>query len=227
MNYTKVVKTKILNEKPGSLLYASEFFQNLNAQVSEASFFKILERLVEKEELVKLGKGIYAVPEKTKFGSMAPTEEKIISAFIPNKENGCEIGYGMYYKLGLTTQIAKNRYFLSSKLETTQKKVGNLIFIRNEIRFTPETVTMIYLLEVLQNFEQFEDFNASAFKVFVHQAVPAYKDKVLERILSNRSYKKSTLATFKEILETYSVPNDISKYLSVFSKYDIPDWKNP
>ncbi len=227
MNYSNIVKSEILNEKPGTLINASAFFQTLKSHVSEASFFKILERLVKQGVLVKIGKGIYSIPEKTKFGPVAPSEEKTITTFIPKKEYGCEIGYGMYHKLGLTTQIAKNRYFLVSKLEATQKKVGNLIFIRTGMRFSNETVKMIQLLEILQNFESFEDFDHAAFETFLSAAVPSYSDNVLKTILSTRSYKKSTLATLREILNVHHISNDVEQYLSVFSTYKIPDWKEP
>jgi hypothetical protein len=202
-------------------LYEEKFRETVN----ELNYYKVLERLVEQQELAKLTNGLFYIPKKTKYGLLPMSDELIVSSLIGKNTEGMEIGYGLYNKLGLSTQIPKSRVFLSNKMDNFQRTIHQLRFYRHDLLFTPQAKSMIEFLEVLQNFKNIQDINLSIFQKFVLSSVQHYDDQTLKIILSVRKYKKSTLAFLHELLQAFQVKNDVNQLLSPLSKYQIPDWK--
>ena len=52
-----------------------------------------------------------------------------------------------------------------------------------------------------------------------------YNEKTFENVISKIKYKKSTLAFLEQILNHFSIKNNIKKQLSTLSKYKIPVWR--
>lgn len=222
MRSNLTVKNAVESYKENELILASKLYrEELSDQISEAAYYKTLERMCKAGELVRIAKGIYHLPKMSKYGIVPPSEEEIISAFTEN-ETGTVIGYALYNALNLTTQISKTVNVMSSALESFTKSIRNVIVHQTLLVFSEEIKKMVQGLEVLQNFSTIQDINYSAFIRFSEQLASAYNDELLSKVISAKPYKKSTIAFLQEILIYYGVQNNLSMYLSTLSEYKHP-----
>ena len=108
MNYSKIIRDELNKFYKNELLFASDLYKEklYNKNVSETSYYKLLERMYENKEIEKLSKGIYYFPKTSKYGVIPISDNEIISEFT-KKNKGMVVGYYLYNKLNLTTQISK------------------------------------------------------------------------------------------------------------------------
>lgn len=226
MTQTQVVKSVIDNIPINTLFVASDLYKKMPQVVSEGNYYKILERLLRENDIMKLSKGIYYVPKKNEFGSIPLSEDQLINKMFENKLF-IEIGYKLYNKLGLTTQISKTRSYYVNVLTSNHRKIGNVyLYQRNFKRSDLSNKCLIEFLEVLQNFNQIQDINHNAFLNYARKITLDYKDDTLNSILKTFRFKKSTLAFLKQILDRFEINNHVETHLSSLSKYKIPEWGN-
>jgi len=93
--------------------------------------------------------------------------------------------------------------------------------LKANLKFDDATKRMIELLEVLENYKKIEDLNKSNLKKFIMISIKYYDEKIFLKILKEIGYKKSTLASLKSILDSFSIKNTIDYYLNGTSKYDM------
>lgn len=227
MKKTEKVKRLIDKIPEKKLFFASDLYKknyNLNQDISEPNFYKILERLVENKSLSRVSKGIYTRPKETKYGLLLPTSSDIVEQFI-EKENGMLVGYHLYNQLKLTTQISK-KYHIFTK-NAYQKTTIQEIFLKEyKLKYTKPIKEMISMLEVLSNIDGIQDLNETQFIHYCRDfSINLYDDDILKEVLKEIKYKKKTLYFLKVILDYYHIENTIYNYLSKLSKYKIPEVK--
>lgn len=120
----------------------------MSAVVSEAAYYKALERMCKSGELIRAAKGIYHLPKKSKYGIVPLSGNEIVRAFTENY-TGTIIGYSLCNKLGLTTQIPKTIHVMSSAIDEKTKTINNVVVHRSELFFDNAVEDMIHGLEVL------------------------------------------------------------------------------
>lgn len=222
MKSNPVVKNALAEFKANELIIANKLFkEKLANQISEAAYYKTLQRMCESGELVKIAKGTYHLPKTSKYGVVPPSEKEIISAFTKN-ETGTVVGYSLYNSLNLTTQISKSITVMSSALDGMTKTIRNIIVHQMPLEFSKEIVSMLQGLEVLQNFNSIQDINYSEFIKYSEHLALSFNTKAFEEVVSTKAYKKSTISFFREILNYYDVENNLSIYLSTLSEYKHP-----
>ena len=103
---------KSIKQAPrGTIFFAESFLFAGNAKAVN----KALERLVVKEEIIRVAQGIYTRPKKSKLlGNINPTVEEIASA-IAGRDKARIIPTGVFAlnALGLSTQIPLNAVYLT------------------------------------------------------------------------------------------------------------------
>ena len=222
MSANSIVKNALASYKENELILASKLYRGrLAEQISEATYYKVLERMCKAGELVKLAKSTYHLPKKSKYGLVPPSEKEIIFAFTGH-ETGTVIGYSLYNALNLTTQISKTVNVLSSELEGKIKSIRNVIVHQMPLVFSEDVKNMVHGLEVLQNFSTIQEINYPAFIAFAEQLASTYDGESFNKVISAKSYKKSTISFLNEILSYYGVKNNLSKHLSALSVYKHP-----
>lgn len=222
MKGNPIVRNALAEFEANELIIASKLYkEKLSGQISEAAYYKTLQRMCESGELVKIAKGTYHLPKVSKYGIVPPSEKEIVTAFTEN-ETGTVIGYSLYNALNLTTQIPKTITVMSSALEGLTKSIRNVIVYQVPLEFSKEITSMIHGLEVLQNFNSIQDINYSAFLKFSEELALSYNPEIFEEIVNTKTYKKSTISFFYEILNYYNVQNNLNKYLSALSEYKHP-----
>lgn len=222
MKSNAIVKNAVLEFNENELILASKLYkEKLSEYVSEAAFYKTLQRMCESGELVKIAKGTYHLPKFSKYGIVPPSEKEIVSAFIENK-TGTIIGYSLYNSLNLTTQIPKTVVVVSSSIDSFTKSIRNVTVHQMSLEFSEEIQNMVHALDVLQNFNSIQDINYTAFLNYTEELASRFNADAFEKIISVKSYKKSTISFLHEILNFYNVQNNLSKYLSTLSDYKHP-----
>lgn len=222
MKSNPVVKNALAEFKENELIIASKLYrEKLSSQIGEAAYYKTLQRMCKSGELVKIAKGTYHLPKVSKYGIVPPSEKEIISAFTEN-ESGTVVGYSLYNALNLTTQISKTVTVMSSALEGLTKSIRNVVIYQVPLGFSKEITSMVHGLEVLQNFNEIQDINYSAFLAYTEQLAESFSATAFEEIVSAKTYKKSTIAFLREILNYYKVQHNLNGYLSTLSEYKHP-----
>jgi len=208
--------------KENELITASKIYrEELSTQISEAAYYKTLQRMCEAGELVKIAKGTYHLPKRSRYGIVPPSEKEIVSAFTGN-ETGVVIGYHLYNTLDLTTQISKTVNVMSSSIEGATKTIRNVVVVQVPLKFSTDIKNMIQGLEVLQNFNNIQDINYPAFLIYTKKLATSFDPESFQEVMDAKPYKKSTISFLREILNYYKVENDLGKYLSSLSKYKHP-----
>src|ERR1043166_5261935 len=95
----------------GALIGAKEFLH----LGSRAAVDQALKRLHGPKELMRVGRGVYVRPVKTRFGMRAPAAEKVVERIAATRaETIAPHGAAAANALGLTTQVPTKLVYLTS-----------------------------------------------------------------------------------------------------------------
>lgn len=225
MSFSKIIEKELLTYPVNEVFFASELYSKQFTEINELNYYKVLERLTKKREISKVSKGCYYIPRKSKFGYLPISENEVIRSVLKSNNGGFEVGYGLYNEIGLTTQITKNRVFYCNTIKGNKRKVKNTEFMFLNLEFNKDIVKIIQTLEVLQNYNKIEDLNTKMFRNYISTIKNFYNDNIVYEVLSYKTYKKSTIAFLKDILEYNQLSNNLDIYLSSLSSYNIPNWR--
>lgn len=222
MQYSSYVENLILKEHQSGLLEVSKIWSEYCSDIPATAYYKMIERLEEKGSIMKLAKGVYCVPRITKFGKLPLSENEILEHYIgKNKRYGVEISYGLYSRLGLTTQVPKKRVVYTTKLESKTKSYKNIDLIKIYLPLNEVQKELICGLEVMQNIETIQEINYACLYKYLSNLAVIYNEKEFMKVLKEIKYKKKTLAFYHSVLTWFGVDNNIAKMLSPTSNYKI------
>ncbi|TYZ29800.1 hypothetical protein FZ041_04235 [Selenomonas caprae] len=216
-----VAKELIISQPEDKLLIAHELFLQIRGRVTKEAYAKTLSRMVNYGVLRRLGKGVYYRPQKTRFGQL-PISNKEVESYYMSNNKGMLIGYKMYNRHGLTTQVAKRTEILTTMATSKTQKLNNDFFIvKAKTLLTPKVRHAIEMLEIMQHARQIEDLNTNMLGRYVERFAKSYDNETMEQILHlpNHGYKKSTIASIASILDFWKVPHTLSRHISKKSRY--------
>lgn len=217
------VRNKIEACPVRELIVANRFLKENLQYVPENTYYKSLERMVKKGELEKIAKGVYCRPKITRFGKILSGEENILNYYIGKESlTGIVIGYRLYNKQGMTTQISKTIEIYSNVLEEEKKVIKNIQIKKINLLINSKIKQAIEQLEILQHYNEIEDANKNKFISFIDTIVVNYSDELFINVLSKMKYKKRTIAFLESILNRNNVRNTLSQFLNRTSKYKMP-----
>ncbi|MHB1483963.1 MAG: DUF6088 family protein [Saccharofermentanales bacterium] len=223
MNFTSIIQKQICLLKPGELFIARNLYKEKLSYIPEFTFYKVLERMVKNNKIARIAKGIYSIPVISRFGASKVDEKEIIKYYTgKEKQKGLLIGYSLYNKYGISTQISKNIEIYSNLMEGQKKSIQNITIKKVNIKLTESIIQAIEALEILQNYGKIEDASAAKLLEFIQKFTVKYDDITMNRILHSINYKKRTIAFLEMILKHYEIYNTLNKYLHKTSLYKIP-----
>jgi len=125
-NYTTKVKEIIFNHNSGWVFTHVDF----DGLGSIATVERVLSRLVVSGGIKRIRRGIYYIPENSRWGEVPPAQSSIIKAlsrsmnthFIPDGANAL-------YQLGLTQQVPMKQVYL------TDKQISTISIGKTDIEF--------------------------------------------------------------------------------------------
>ncbi len=222
MMSSKLVAQAIEQFSPNELIVASKLYnEQLQDVVTEAAFYQTLKRMCGRGTLCRISKGTYYRPQKSKYGVVPLSQKEILAAFT-EPDAGTIMGYALYNNLKLTTQIPKVIEAISSRLDCQTKTIGAVSLRFCELTYTPEIKNMVHMLDILQNFNEIQEFNYQRFMDFCVDFSNGYDDSLFEEVSYQIRYPKRTISFLKNILDYYGVQNHLEKHLSSLSKYEHP-----
>jgi hypothetical protein len=139
MTYTKFVADQLSGFQVREPIFTSYIAKELSDEygISQkegaAATSVALKRIMDSNDLPELRfyqKGIYYFTEETPFGEVGIDKERLIEEKYILPHNGYEAGYTMLYRLGLTTQLPKERCIVSnnaSDCARLDKKLGVMV----------------------------------------------------------------------------------------------------
>lgn len=220
-SYARYIEAVIEKQPINRIFEARSIYEKSCDMVPETSYYKTLERMSKYGTLVHLAKGVYYRPQKSRFGIVPIGEDEIIDHYTRN-DRGLVVGYRLYNRKGLTTQIGKQVEVLSSTISEKKKNVSNVCIKNAGVNITKETIPIIETLEILQNYRKIEDINQSVFAAYMREFSSRYSDPAAIFVLNHRKYKKSTIAFLERFLNYFKVENTLNQFLSSLSSYEIP-----
>ena len=110
MSYSEIIKYELDRHSKNELIFASKLYKEklYSKNVSETSFYKLLERMYKNKEIEKISKGVYYFPKKSKFGIVPVTEEEILSLFLKNNKVESDISSVVIPNVASTFLISCN-----------------------------------------------------------------------------------------------------------------------
>lgn len=222
MKSNVMLKTEIQSLPFNTLFEASALYrQKFNKLMTEMAFYKALERMTKEQVLVKVSKGVYARPLMSEYGLSKPTQEQVIEAY-KGGNKGMVIGYALYNRLNISTQISKNIALYSNAIRSNIKTIGNIRIERRNISFTDVVCNTIAMFEVLENYYNIQDINYHGLIAFLKDFAQNYDECIVDEVLSVFRYSKSTIDFLRIVLDFYNVPNRLEDRLSALSVYKHP-----
>ncbi len=222
----------------GSVVSANLLYEKEFSKMTEAAFFKTMERLAKDGILKRMGKGLYAAADaddKTSDSRSRDDEdangkgldskntELMLNYFFgENNDNGMYIGQKLYVKYGITDVTSDDIMLYSNIISKATCNVGNIHVKRVDVELTYENTKIIEALEIMQNFDSIEGLNKARFARFAKQFSKFYNDEAAVYVITHMKYKKSTIAFMKKVLDMYKVPHSLQQFLSHSSKYKVP-----
>lgn len=222
MSYSSLIMESVEKYPELKIIDAQKVYKEKFSAIPEQAFYQTVSRMAKSGEIIRIAKGIYCKPRISRFGTIISTENNILEYYLGRNQNeGVVVGYRMYNKYGLTTQISKGVELYSNIVLQEKRQIRNVLILKADLKYDAAAKRMIELLEVLENYKKIEDLNRSNLKEFIKISVEYYEEKILKKILKEIGYKKSTLASLKGVLDSFSIKNTIDNYLNGTSKYDI------
>ncbi|MBP5779920.1 MAG: type IV toxin-antitoxin system AbiEi family antitoxin domain-containing protein [Clostridia bacterium] len=212
-----------LEKKPyGELIMTGKLYREKFSNVmSEAAFAQAISRICRSGEIIRVSKGVYCRPKKTRFGTIFPSERDIIDLFTAGS-SGVVVGYGLYNDLGVTTQISKRQTAYSSVSEENLKQIGNITIRKYDLNYTPEIKSVIRIMELLHHHKEIQDINVSAMIRSTERFASEFNEEAFDTVQNIIGYPKWTIAFLREVLDYHRTPNNLSRYLSTLTDYRFP-----
>ena len=195
---------------------ANKLYKEVEDKLSELAYYKALNRFAKDDVLLRLGKGIYCLSD-----GEAPSVEEIMAPYI-EKKKGMKIGYALYNELGLTSEVDYSRELFTNSLRGSKKTVQGVHIKKVDLVFDEKTKEHVAILEVLSDFDSIEDLDIPAFVRYAESFSKDYDEATMKKVLHSITYKKSTIAFLRDVLNHYGVDNSLMSYLSPLSIYKYP-----
>lgn len=189
---------------------------------SKAIILKKLERMVKVGELKRIEKGLYYLPQKSKFGEIPISVEKFISKYLYLKDEriGYLTGANLFNKYGLTTQIANVIEIATNKRKNTREFDNIKIkFIYNKAPINNANIKYLEILDILKNLKKISDSDINQNYMIMKEKILklAYEEIIKLLDLAQNYYTPVVIALLgsmveeKNILKVYEIKKKLNK----------------
>jgi predicted transcriptional regulator of viral defense system len=221
MSLSSQVKNKLNRFRNGQVFSFSDFEDLGNFE----AVANALSRLKKAGVINRLSKGKYFVPQKTRFGTLGPSENQILESYLKT-QGGYITGQATLNTLGLSTQVP-NEIVIGGVRSSRTQKIGalNLRFQKGpQFKVKKEEMGLVQILEALKNIKNVSDGN-------LEESIEIMKNKIkglnrIERIKLVKlapNYRPSVKALLGAILEEWDrkLVKVLKMSLNPFSTYDL------
>ncbi len=223
MKNKELILSELQKVPENKLILIKQFYRNnFMSVMNEQAFMQAISRLCKTGTIERVSKGIYCRPKATRFGTVTPSDKDIIDYFTADHK-GVTVGYTLFNLMGITTQIPKKHIVYSAVSEQQLKQINNVTIYKYDLKYTKETNSIIYLMELLHNYREIEDLNMPSFIKCAESLSEEYSDDTFETVQKELQYPKWTIAFLRGFLDYKKIHNTLEKHLSSLSSYNIPN----
>ena len=202
MKITEYIANKIDRLLKGYVFTYEDFIGEVD---NKEAVIKALNRMAASGKIAKLSKGKYYKPEKTVFGELEPDQTQVVKDLLEKdgKLIGYITGYGIFNKLGLTSQVSNTIQI--GKKETRpplQRDRYKITFVKQKNTITKEYIPLLQILDAIRYIKTIPDAtiaSSSARLLAILKDLSA-EDRVLLSKLAMK-YPPSTRAFTGALLE--------------------------
>ena len=228
MTQSELVTTTLLNLSPNTLFESRELYQRyFSTKISEANFFKIINRLIISNQLTAFSRGVLYIPKHGKNGIIPLSPSTIKSLVIPTNEHGCVVGDILYHQLKLTNQKPRTYGYYTNTISEKKKTYGYALFKKLDLMLDGLITLHIQFMDVLEHFEEIHQINHTNFLSLCESFCKSFDEKTFLIVHRQLNYQKKHMAFLVEILNFYCITHDLNSLLSDRSNYHIPIWLTP
>ncbi len=157
-SYTNQIADIVKSQKISEPIYIRNLAKYLSEHTgldfkkASAATATALRRIMLKDmcpDLRMWRKGVYYRTVKTPFGETGIDEACVIRDRYLAGDIGYETGYGLMYRLGLSTQLPAHRTFVTNRLKSGVKKDMNMKFIPPRTEINTTTKPYLQVLDAL------------------------------------------------------------------------------
>lgn len=141
----------------------------------------------------KYHKGIYYKPKVTKFGELGINKDKLVEyKYLRGKDGeieGYTTGPTLWYNLNITTQVPKNKWIVSNKVN--HNKIDEDLYAKimvPKMKVNYKLIKYFILLDVIEQYDKIQDKNIQKYNEFIINTISKYKASDL-RILKRVSFE--------------------------------------
>ncbi len=201
------------------------------SDIPEFTYYKALERMVERNKLLRLTKGIYF--RGTMRTGEAEIRKEIIRYYTEAEGklyNGVQVGGHLLEKydlLGKTDSVYCKEECIriyTARINEQRKKICGIELLHLPCRLDELQCRYLELLEILQHYEAApQEMDAVELLHYIEGIAGSYKDQVMVKLLQKKPYPKHTIAFMKHLLEQQGCENGLGVFLAGTSRYRIPE----
>lgn len=203
MNYTKTLR-EFCKQNQGHI-FDVQYEQNHRfSLVPYKTLLKILNRLEEEEIVSSISKGVYIVSSDDELDI-----DKAINDYYVEHFSGMMIGKVLYnyYDIGDLDEDIIEIY--TNKIISNNKSIDKYHLIKFNTLFYDKVVSLITALELIEKVSSIKDIDYIRYHEEKESGIKSYSDEIFKEIITHYPYKYSTVATLDELLNRYSIKNDL------------------
>ena len=157
----------------------------------------------------------------SKYGKLPPSQKEIVS-YYTEPDVGTIVGYALYNRLRLTTQVGKSIKVYSSRQTPPTETVPSVWVTYCNLDFTPEVKAVIHMMDVLQHFGEIQDLDYARFLEFSREFAQQYSDETFDQVNQALRYQEKDIAFLREVLHYHGIQHNLDRTLPSLSEYKHP-----
>lgn len=210
---------------------AQSVYRESLKDIPEFTYYKALERMVERNKLLRLTKGIY-LRSSYQTGEAEIVQEIIryYTAAAGKYVAGVQTGAYLLEKYGLRCAAAAGETqevrIYTSRIAEQRKTVSGVALKKLPCRLDKVQKSHLEAMEILSYYEVEEKragFDMAKLQEYLAGFAAEYEDAVMVDLLKKKPYPKHTIAFLKQVLEREGIENRLGEFLAGTSRYRIPE----
>jgi hypothetical protein len=135
--------------------------------------------------------------------------EKAIKEYYVDHFSGMMVGKAMnnYYDIG--DQDDDTIQIYTNKIVSNNKSIDKYHLIKFNTLFYDKVVSLITALELIEKVSSIKDIDYIRYHEEKESGIKSYSDEIFKEIITHHPYKYSTVATLDELLNRYSIKNNL------------------
>ncbi|CDR30965.1 hypothetical protein SAMN02745122_0315 [Acholeplasma oculi] len=203
MNYTKTLREFCIQNQ-GRLFDVQYEQTHRFSLIPYKTLLKILNRLEDEKIVSSITKGVYIVNSDQHIDI-----DNAIKEYYADHFSGMMVGRAMYNYYDIGDQDDDTIQIYTNKIVSNNKSINKYHLIKFNTFFYDEVVSLITALELIEKVGSIKDIDYIRYHEEKESGIKSYSDEIIKEIITHHPYKYSTITTLDELLNRYSIKNNL------------------